>query len=64
MEGIIKALTEILQPTALILLLIVIWQFKQLKNKDDRIFEIFGLINDNTEVLMKLLGMFQARGGK
>ena len=61
MEQAIKILLEVLSPAALILLLVVLWQFKSLKEKDDRIYELFSLITENTKTLEQLLTLFRMR---
>ena len=60
-EQAIKILLEVLSPAALILLLVVLWQFKSLKEKDDRLYELFTLITENTKTLEQLLTLFKMR---
>jgi len=61
MEQAIKILLEVLSPAAIILLLIVLWQFKQIKTKDDKLYELFTLITENTKTLEQLLMLFKLR---
>jgi len=68
MSELIKTLCEILPPSSLILLLVVIWQFKVMHQRDKKIFErdekVFGLfdsLSKHTEAIQRFLGVLEGR---
>lgn len=61
MESIIRELINVLQPTSLILLLIVVWQFRTTSQKDKKIFEMFDSLGEHTRTIQRLLGVLEGR---
>jgi len=61
METLIRELVLILPPTSLILLLVVIWQFKTLNKKDEKIFDLFSGLNKHSDAIQRLLGVLEGR---
>jgi len=61
METLIDKLILLLSPTSLILLLVVIWQFKTLNKKDEKMFDLFIGLGKHTDAIQRLLGVLDGR---
>jgi len=61
LDTILKLVAEMLSPTSLILLAIVVWQFRELHVKDKNHHSLFGVLNNHTDAINRLLGVLEGR---
>jgi len=61
LDSILGTLVEFLSPTCLVLLLIVVWQFKEIHTKDKNHHSLFGVLNNHTDAINRLLGVLEGR---
>ena len=61
MEAILKELVEYLSPTCLVLLLIVLWQFREGHAKDKKYHDLFLVLNNHTDAINRFLGVLEGQ---
>ena len=61
MDSIITTLVEYLNPTALTLLFIVLWQFKEGHQKDKKYHDLFLVLNNHTDAINRFLGVLEGQ---
>ena len=60
-DYVLKLVAEVLSPTSLVLLAIVVWQFREIHSKDKNYHSLFGVLNNHTDAVNRLLGVLEGR---
>jgi len=61
MEAILEKLLVVLSPASLVLLFIVIWQFRTLNEKDSKLYQMMDALKVHTETIQRFLGVLEGR---
>lgn len=60
-DYLVKLVAEVLSPTSLVLLAVVMWQFREIHTKDKNYHSLFSVLNNHTDAINRLLGVLEGR---